>query len=178
MILKFSNIKLENINYSDLEMLRNVRNQNREFLINKKEISFEEQVKWFENLDGKVSTYLSICSSKTQVGFIYTKFLSDQDILETGILVDAESHESSVSALAAIMLSYYLLYKQSYKELQSTVHHKNTKAIAFNKKLGFHVCDIKGELIILSCTKESFSISNDKLLKRLNFGENLEVILS
>ena len=57
-------IRLRPINRADLEFIRRIRNENRQFFFDSNYISRQDQHKWFENYQNKVDDYMLILEDK------------------------------------------------------------------------------------------------------------------
>jgi len=175
MILQFLDLRLESIKKKDLEFLRILRNNNRKVLKDTREISFEEQINWFNNLDLQKRKYLLISRGGKKVGFIYAKIIKLGESLETGILIAEEYKSSSSVVLAALMMSYHFLINLKFDKLQALVHKENKEALLFNSQLGFIEASREKQFVFLQMDLENFKRKNAKLLEKLDLEKNLRV---
>ena len=133
MIIKSPHIIIENINKADLEELRNVRNENRMYLIDDRLIEKDEQKKWFFNIDKDITAYYKFYKDYKTIGFIYvTEIDNEKKSFKSGILTKKEYVGTSSPALAAIILGYYYFSKLGFESMYTFVHRNNKLAINFN----------------------------------------------
>lgn len=135
---------------SDVESLRNIRNQCRSFMTrNSKEISKEEQVKWFGQLSDDVLVYLLHVVEYGVVAYPigYGLLRKDDDcILISGGLVESERGKGFGSCL----FSYLIENAKKFKlPIKLEVLKNNIRAFAIYSKLGFRVISDDGKVITM-----------------------------
>jgi ribosomal protein S18 acetylase RimI-like enzyme len=129
---------LEPVKDKNLEILRLIRNQCRYYMTNNnQEISFEEQITWFQNLDtknNKVYLFKVDCYGFfVPVGYGIVKFSGNSGILTGGL-----NESSRNKGLGLDLFSKLIEICREYDKVpELEVLNSNYRAIALYEKLGF-----------------------------------------
>ena len=143
MIITGFGVVLVRLQQKDIEMVRQHRNSaaiNR-LMEYRKEISSEEQEKWFASIDNKFNNYFLIHHKDEQVGLIYGANI-DWEKKETGnggifIWKEAllETHVPLAASLLLTEISFLLGLERTYIK----VLRDNPRAISYNQNLGYEL---------------------------------------
>ncbi len=148
MILEQYGVTLKRVEYEDIEIIRNWRNQTgvKNNMLYKKHITKKMQEKWFDSINNKYNYYFLIQYKGKNYGVINAKNINFEDAYgEGGVFIGEECEElpflsvfASLCLLNAVFTKIDLFNKSFAQVLNS-----NKKAITFNKKLGY--CLIPGQ---------------------------------
>lgn len=178
-MLTFKNICLINLSINDIDSLRLLRNEYKNFLINKEEIDFESQKEWYNNINTKENIYFKILKNNEHVGFIFVKNINFNDkSFETGLFISKKFKKHSSIGIASLMLSYYFFVIKDFKKAIAFVHKNNDEAIAFNSGLMFEKIKLIDDFYEFHCKKESFLSFLEKLKLTESFRNNLKFLNS
>jgi RimJ/RimL family protein N-acetyltransferase len=143
MIITGFGIVLVRLQRQDIEMVRQHRNSmaiNR-FMEYRKEISQEEQEKWFASIDNKFNNYFLIHHENESVGLIYGAGI-DWEKKETsngGIFIWEESLLETHVPLAASLLLTEISFLLGLERTYIKVLRDNPRAISYNQNLGYEM---------------------------------------
>lgn len=136
-------------NKSDVEFLRIIRNDCRNFMTrNTSEITSEQQLKWFESLNSDVKLYLL---HKVEMGVISYPIgygllrKEDNSILISGGLIESERGKGYGGVLFQYLIENCKKFGNFPIKLE--VLKSNIKAFAIYSKLGFRVISDDGKII-------------------------------
>lgn len=162
MIITGFGVVLVRLQRKDIEMVRQHRNSTaiNRFMEYRKEISPEEQEKWFASIDNKFNNYFLIHHKDEQVGLIYGANI-DWEKKETGnggifIWKEAllETHVPLAASLLLTEISFLLGLERTYIK----VLRDNPRAISYNQHLGYEILpgqdDVMNQRYVL--TKENY----------------------
>jgi UDP-4-amino-4,6-dideoxy-N-acetyl-beta-L-altrosamine N-acetyltransferase len=177
MILRKYGIELHSLTVNDLEMIRNWRNENfvRERMFFQEVISFEDQQKWFAQLD-ETMVYLCIQYQNKFIGLINVKNADwENGHGEAGIFIGVQHYlNSHIPMLAVLCLMDVFFEEFKFSKLIAHVRSDNKSALDFNKELGYTIDIIENDLIELSVDYPSYFKHKAKLnhlLTKLNKGK-------
>ncbi len=171
--MKISNYGLELISMteSDLEMVRNWRNQPdvAEQMFFQEEVSEEMQQKWFNSLDD-TSVYLIIQKDGEKIGVINLKQINWRTrVGEAGIFIGDSAYRNSaapIQAVFAMMDAFF--FEFNFTKLRATVRQDNADGIDFNLQLGYRVESKDNERVHLYIFKNLYESARTKFLPVLN----------
>jgi RimJ/RimL family protein N-acetyltransferase len=143
MIITGFGIVLERLQRKDIELVRQHRNSAviSQFMEFRKEISKEEQEKWFASIDNKFNNYFLIKHKGEHVGLINGADI-DWEKKETGnggIFIWKEDLLETHVPLAASMLLTEISFLLGLERTYIKVMRDNTRAIAYNLNLGYEI---------------------------------------
>ncbi|MCJ8288253.1 MAG: GNAT family N-acetyltransferase [Crocinitomicaceae bacterium] len=167
--MKISNYGLELISLteSDLEMVRNWRNQPdvTEFMFFQEEISPEKQQKWFNSLD-ESALYLMIQKDGEKIGVINVKDINWRTRTgEAGIFIgDSNYRNSAVPMQAVFAMMDAFFFEFSFAKLKATVKQDNDDGIDFNLQLGYRIESKDNERVQLYIFKNLYQDARTKFL--------------
>lgn len=145
MIINKYGIRLTRLKENDLELVRQKRNSKaiRERMIYQKEITREDQKKWFKTIDNINNIYLLIHVDDKPVGLINGKDADfEKKISEGGIFIWEESYLNSiVPSLCAIIMHDYNFHICEFEKTYINVLKNNDSALKFNKLIGYIIED-------------------------------------
>lgn len=140
-VLNKYNILLELLTIDNLETLRLWRNSPSvsEFMEYKKEISKEEQQKWFINIDPKKEFYFIIKKNQFPIGMIHlNKINSESKSAEVGLFIGENNfHGTGIAFGASLNLLDFAFNVLKINEVYAKVNVANKNAIMYNSFLGF-----------------------------------------
>ena len=179
MTISYRNITLSEIELEDIELLRNLRNENRDSLLNQTRIDKDEQLLWFKALDKEKNVFFKIMRKEVLVGFIFVKNIDAiQNSFETGVLILEEFKGSSAVSFSAIMLSFYFFYYKNFDYAFAYIHKENQDAIAFNKSLRFEILEQVEDFYKLCCSKEAYLSLLEKYHLTNKLKNEIKLVLS
>ncbi len=167
--MKISNygVELLSITESDLEMVRNWRNQSdvADFMFFQEGISPEMQQKWFNSLD-ESSIYLIIQQEGVKIGVINVKDINWRTRTgEAGIYIGDSSYRNSavpMQAVFAMMDAFF--FEFNFAKLKATVRQENEDGIDFNVQLGYRVDSKDNERVKLYIFKNLYEDARTKFI--------------
>lgn len=170
--ISLGSMSLVRLNSNDLEKVRVWRNSEHvvKTMIYKKNISKEEQVKWFYSLNENSEYYYIINYKKFPVGLANIKNLT-KEYPEAGVFIGEKEFDGLGLAFAAVyLLNSFAFKKLNIEKLYATILNNNLAAIKFNKSLGYKVKEEGVETGFYELTKEDFFNNENKifnLIKRV-----------
>ncbi len=175
MIITCQNIRLKTVTLEDIELIRlwrNSENVNR-FLVSRDAISPAAQLDWFGSLNPATSIYFIISAGDLKIGLIYASNInSSEKSFEGNIFIGDPSFADSFLPVQASLLVTLLFFEHfGFAMSYSKVHESNTRAIEFDRKLGFRETEKHNGFILSRCVKEDFFIACSKMLKLLLSGD-------
>lgn len=161
-------IVLESLSEDHLEMVRLWRNQefvrcNMEF---KELVSREQQEQWFSELDKEKNLYWVIRTHDYPVGLIQIKNIDPElKTGEAGVFIGEPSYlEMPQPMLAILFMMEIAFYSLDLKQLSAKIKSGNSRAIDFNKKLGYSLIPNQPEgFQYYQVLKDDFEASTTKL---------------
>jgi RimJ/RimL family protein N-acetyltransferase len=151
MILKFSSITLRKIELSDIEMLRQWRNDEKiaQFMFFNEQISRQMQLDWFNSL--APSDFYFIIEYQDKALGLINLVCEDADAQTAfaGLFIYDDSYwGTQAPVLASICLLQFAFEERKLKEVFAKVQESNSAAKSYNKALGFE--DRSSELQCIS----------------------------
>ena len=133
MIIRKYGIELHRLKEDSLEMLRQKRNEKsiREKMFYQEEITFDEQLKWFESINNIYNYYFVIHYKNEQIGLIHGKVLSyETRIAEGGIFLWNENYYNSViPILSSVCMADITFLIMQFRVPRSAVELRNYAGI-------------------------------------------------
>lgn len=169
MILNNYNITLETITEDKLEILRLWRNNKHvsKFMDFKEEISKEQQIIWFNNINQEKEFYFIIRKKDILIGLIHiNKINAEESTGEVGLFIGNENFAGTGITLgASLNLLDFAFEKLQLNEVFAKINNANNNAIKYNSFLGFNRSHpLNNEFTIWKLTKESYQNSKPKLV--------------
>ncbi|MEA3504167.1 MAG: GNAT family N-acetyltransferase, partial [Bacteroidota bacterium] len=139
-------ITLKRITEDDLELLRTWRNSEHvnRFMEYREHITVGMQKKWFESVNNYNNFYYLIIYKGEKVGVINDKDIlrGDDKVSEAGLFIAEEKYRNThVPLLASLMMIEISLFILQGKINYIHVLRDNKQAIAYNKSLGYQLCE-------------------------------------
>ncbi|MCO5233280.1 MAG: GNAT family N-acetyltransferase [Chitinophagales bacterium] len=170
MEVETNGLTLRRMNYHDIEMTRQHRNNSQvnKFLINKKYISRKQQELWFNSINWNKDYYWIIKFNEKENGLIYIKNWDENlNEAETNIFLFHEEDKGNPQIIRAIWLIAFLCFEIfKIKKLLSKTDSKNISAIEIDNFIGFHQYKSENNLIFSICNKDSFNKNKEKILNK------------
>lgn len=144
LMLKISQygVHLTRLQFDEIELVRQWRNQ--DFVVDnmdyKKEITKEEQEKWFYSINNKYNYYFVINWENKKIGVINAKNYNPQlGFGEGGIFIGEEEHLNSIAPTFATLCLLNVVFLEIKLTNISRVKilNSNQKSIDYNKLLGY-----------------------------------------
>lgn len=162
MIIEKYGIKLIRLQQEDLELVRRMRNKteisNKMFF--QKIISKTEQQEWFKTINNAHHYYFVIEYKNRKIGLIHGKVHSYKSrIAEGGMFIWDETYQNShLPVIASICLADITFLIMGMNRTKAEVRKDNTKAIAYNLKLGYSITEeVEAEQKVnMELTKEAY----------------------
>lgn len=167
--MKISNygVELLSITESDLELVRNWRNQAdvSDFMFFQEGISPEMQQKWFDSLD-ESSIYLMIQQEGVKIGVINLKEINWRTrVGEAGIFIGDSNYRNSAVAMQAVFaMMDAFFFEFNFTKLKAMVREDNDDGIDFNIQLGYRVDSKDNERVKLYIFKDLYEDARTKFL--------------
>lgn len=185
MIITGFGVVLIRLQQQDIELVRQHRNSEAisKFMESRKEITKEEQEKWFASIDNKFNNYFVIVYKGEKIGLIYGADI-DWEKKETGnggIFIWNESLLETHAPLAASMLLTEVSFLLGMERTYIKVLRDNPRAIAYNENLGYEILPGQEKVINQKyvLTKENYYAKAARFRKTFvrMFGENFNMVL-
>lgn len=176
MIIRKFGLEIREVEREDLELIRQYRNTEsiKKRMIYKDQISREQQLKWFEEIQKINHFYFLIYKDDTAIGLINGKNINFEDgSSEGGIFVWNEDRNYETSITASIILNDWNFLVNNFKINYAQVLKSNKKAIAYNEFMGYKIDDKEHEnpdVIWMSQYKQDYLTYRDKI-EKLSFDE-------
>ncbi len=171
MIFTGFGIVLVRLKRHDIELVRQHRNSYaiNQYMEFRKEISQEEQEKWFASIDNKSNNYFLINHKGQQIGLIYGADI-DWEKKETGnggIFIWQKEMLETHAPLAASLLLTEISFLLGMERTYIKVLRDNTRAISYNQNLGYEILpgqeEMENQKYVL--TKENYFLKATKFRK-------------
>lgn len=171
-------ITLKRITHDDIELLRKWRNSEtvNSFMEYRDYITVEMQERWFESVNNYDNFYYIIIYKGKKVGLINDKNVErgKSAISEAGLFIAEEKYRNThIPLLASLMMIELNLFILKGEISYIHVLKDNAQAIAYNKSLGYKLCDgqedVENQKYYL--TPDNFDVKTAKIRKaasRLN----------
>ncbi|CAN5905953.1 N/A [soil metagenome] len=185
MIITGFGVVLVRLQHYDIEMVRQYRNSDaiNRFMESRKEISKEEQEKWFASIDNKLNNYFIVNYKNEQIGLIYGADI-DWEKKETGnggVFIWSERLLETHAPLAASMLLTEISFLLGMERTYIKVLNDNQRAIAYNHNLGYVLLPGQEEVLNQKyvLTKENYYSKSARFRNSFvrMFGENFTMLL-
>ncbi len=162
MIITGFGIVLIRLKPHDIELVREHRNSHaiNQYMEFRKEISKEEQGKWFASIDNKSNNYFLINHKGQQIGLIYGADINweKKETGNGGIFIWKEEMLETHAPLAASLLLTEISFLLGMERTYIKVLRDNARAIAYNQNLGYEILpgqeDVENQKYVL--TKENY----------------------
>lgn len=169
MILNKYNIILERLQIDKLETVRLWRNKEQvsKFMEFKGEISKEQQISWFKNINPQKEYYFVIKKDAISIGLIHiNKVNLEEKNAEVGLFIGESNYSGTgITIGASLNLLDFAFENLNLKEVFAKINNKNTNAIKYNSFLGFKLSHShNNDFSLWKLTKESYAISKPKLV--------------
>jgi len=141
MLLSHYHITLEPLDLTNLERVRNWRNSPlvNEFMEFKEQISEEQQLHWFTNLDPKTAHYFIIKSQSEPIGVIHLNNIDfNLKQAEVGLFIGEPKFIGTGVTFGASLLLLDLAFKHfKLEKVIAKINNAHTNAIRYNQFIGF-----------------------------------------
>ncbi|MEO0038058.1 MAG: hypothetical protein RIQ59_1269 [Bacteroidota bacterium] len=169
MILNNYNITLETLSEDKLEILRLWRNNEyvSKYMEFKEEISKEQQINWFTNINQEKEHYFIISKDNVLIGLIHiNKINTEERNGEVGLFIGNKNFTGTgITIGASLNLLDFAFEKLQLKEVFAKINNANNNAIKYNSFLGFSSShSLNKEFTLWKLTKESYQYSKPKLV--------------
>jgi len=180
MVIRKYGLEIREVEREDLELIRQYRNTEsiKKRMIYKDQISREQQLKWFEEIQTMDHFYFLIYKNDSAIGLINGKNINyEEGSSEGGIFVWNEDRNYDTSITASIVLNDWNFFVNGFKINYAQVLKSNKKAIAYNEFMGYKIASKaheNPEVVWMSQSKKDY-ISYRKKITTLSFGDfNIE----
>ena len=145
MILAFSSIRLRRIDYGDIEMLRQWRNDQKivQFMFFNEHISKEMQAQWYSSLK-EIDFYFIIEYQNKPVGLINLSEEEEGDskFAFAGLFIYDDGYwGTQIPVLASMCLLQFAFVERKLDIVYAKVQKANKAAKKYNNNLGFKDCN-------------------------------------
>ncbi len=160
MIIRKYGIELRRLEASDIELVRKMRNLEtiRAKMFYQKEITPEEQVKWFHSINNHRHYYFIIHYKDEKIGMIHGKIRSfETREAEGGMFIWKREYLSShIPVLASICLADLTFLVMKMNATLAEVRSDNHIALDYNHRLGYQIIRTEGDKVEMRLTKEDY----------------------
>lgn len=164
MILSGYKVTLREVEASDLELLRQWRNDPKisQFMLSQQHISQEQQQAWYKKVqrDPKQQHFMieykgqAIGSANIQLRS--GESLQGANIIEPGLYIYDDKYRGNILAFApTLLLNDYCFEQLQVQYLKAVVKADNTAALNYNKKLGYRILK-QGDVIEIGLNYEDY----------------------
>lgn len=165
-------VVLDPLNVETIETVRKWRNQIEvsQFMEFQKEISKEDQLRWFEKIQNLNSEYFIIQKDEHQIGMIHLSQINyNSNSAEAGIFIgNTDFNGTGVALGASILLLEHAFDDLMLEIIFAKVNNNNSNAIKYNQLLGFVIDRPHNtEFSIWKLKKEAFFDIKPKLIQLL-----------
>ena len=174
MIIKKFGVVLESLTPETAELVRIWRNNSdiNQFMDYRKQITVNEQKRWFEKIQNTNSNYFLIRKNELPIGMIHIEKIDlNKQSAHVGLFIgDVNYHGTGVALSASLCLLEYAFGSLSLHSVVAKVKNDNTLAIEYNQFLGFESHEkFNDEFSYWILTRKRFELKKDALLKYVNF---------
>lgn len=171
MVIRKFGLEIKELEREDLELIRQYRNTEsiKKRMIYKSQITREQHLKWFEEIQSIRHFYFLIYKGDVALGLINGKNINfEEGSSEGGIFVWNEDRNYETSITASIILNDWNFLVNGFQINYAQVLKSNKKAIAYNEFMGYKI-DTKQhdnpEVVWMSQSKEDYLQYRDKIQK-------------
>ena len=174
MIIKKYGLELHRLTENDIELVRQKRNDIniRKKMFYQKEITAEEQLKWFDSINNMFNYYFIIHYKGKRIGLVHGKVLSyDLGVAEGGIFIwDATYQNSHIPVIVSICMTDLTFFVLNMNKTFAKVRMDNKVAIEYNNKLGYKEIsrDVESNKIELELVKKDYERASIQLREIIN----------
>lgn len=174
MIIRKYGLVLKRLQYEDIELLREKRNQDsvRNFMFYKEIITSEEQQKWFDSINNIYNYYFIIESNNKKVGLINGKNIDYMKrTSEGGIFIwDQDFRNKGISAIASVIMAEFTFLVLEFNKTFAEVLASNNAQIRYNEFMGYELLQRENEgKLIYELSKNSYMNKRGRLLKAIQY---------
>jgi UDP-4-amino-4,6-dideoxy-N-acetyl-beta-L-altrosamine N-acetyltransferase len=169
MILNNYNIVLEPLQIDKLETVRLWRNKEQvsKFMEFKEEISKEQQITWFQNINPQNEYYFIIQKDAVSIGLIHiNKVNREEKNAEVGLFIGESNYAGTgITIGASLNLLDFAFENLNLIEVIAKINNENINAVKYNSFLGFTLSHpLNSDFSLWKLTKEAYEISKPKLV--------------
>lgn len=174
MILEGYQVKLVQVQESDLDMLRQWRNDPKvsQYMLTQEVISAEQQSAWFKKVSNDprqlqfVILYKDIPIGAANLRAVNGNCIQTATIIEPGLYIYEDKYRANLLTFApTLLLNDYSFYDIGVDTLRAVVRSDNKAALSYNEKLGYKVVK-EGPLVEIELDKLRYEKAS-KALKGL-----------
>ncbi len=171
-IIEAYSIKLELINDSTMELLRQWRNQDdiRNQMVEQAIISPEQHLSWYNKVKHAQNQQHFVIYYKNQpVGAINIRSLNGENLekstdAEVGLYIAEDKYKGNILAFSpSLAINDYAFHQLGIKTLSSKVRQDNISAIKYNKQLGYCVSEPSAGFVDISLVEIDYQAASKKL---------------
>jgi RimJ/RimL family protein N-acetyltransferase len=160
MQLKQYNLTFSRLTKEDLELVRGWRNSGsiNQWMIYRKNISSEEQLEWFNNLDSNTNYYFIVNHKQQRIGLMNIKDINWQDKTGEpgGFIIEQHYLGTLVPALCLLMMFDFAFYHLGLSELQGKVLETNSASLNCNLELGGIIASTENGICRIVHSKQNY----------------------
>lgn len=159
-------IRLKTIQASDLEDMRNLRNEDsiRFNHLYQKIISPSDQLKWWETLDKNKNIYLGLFSETALLGVLNLKDIdSSKGSAEAGAFIQKDYQGSGVIAVGSFCILDFAFSQLKLNHVYARVMKENQSALKYNLSLGFKIENENDEVYFITLNEKDFKESTKRI---------------
>ena len=161
-------IRLSPLSLADIELLRRWRN--REDIVRymefQKHITAQEQLDWFERLDGNSEHYFIIKWQDLSVGMAHVNQVNKaSQSAQVGLFMgEPEFAGTGIALKASLSLLEFAFGSLDLQKVWAKVHQSNQVAYEYNGQLGFECYEQAGDFRFMELTRMKFDKVRHRLL--------------
>jgi UDP-4-amino-4,6-dideoxy-N-acetyl-beta-L-altrosamine N-acetyltransferase len=146
-LIRKYDITLKRLTLDDIELVRYHRNREeiQQYMLYRENISPEMQLTWFNHINTMYHNYFLIEYHHQKIGLINGKNSDFENRTSEGgmFIWDVTFRDTLVPSLCSVILSDYNFIINEFEINYIQVLANNTKALAYNKLLGYTICHDK-----------------------------------
>lgn len=172
MIIRKYGITLERLTEDDIELVRQHRNSEliRKRMFYQKQITEEEQKKWFATINNDFNYYFLILHRGKKIGLTHCTIKSyEEGISSGGIFIwEPTAMQSHLPIIASVCATDLIFFLVKMKKSMAEVRADNKIALEYNQKFGYKIVEelSDDEKFVLELTPENY-LSTAKTIREM-----------
>lgn len=166
-ILSDYGIELTQLHYSDIELVRNWRNQDfiRNYMEYQEIITSEQQISWFEKISQSVDYYFIIKTQNKAIGLVHLNKINHQKkSAHVGVFIGEKSFiGTGISFKVSLLIFQFSFDELKLDKVYAKINNEHESAITYNQFLGFERVEEGPVFSLWQLTKKGFENAHIRL---------------
>ncbi|MEO0037594.1 MAG: hypothetical protein RIQ59_805 [Bacteroidota bacterium] len=160
-------IELKQLDYSDIELVRNWRNQ--DFIRNNMEfqeiITTEQQISWYNTISQSGDFYFMIKIQKQAIGLVHlNKINYHNNSAHVGVFIGEKSFIGTGISFKVSMLIFQFSFEElKLEKVFAKIKNDHKSAVSYNQFLGFECTEEGPVFSVWELTRKGFEKASKKL---------------